>query len=296
VAARIYSDSVSLGAPRATADLGWLEPGTHLCAFPRDERQMTRIAATFVDQGLSAGDQVLYVADDEEAEALLAMLPGHVRGRDALATGQLQVSSFADAYGTERPADLSTIADGFRAAADDSRKQGFPALRVAARMDRLAPLLGSADEVLRWEQMSTGMQHELGVSSVCLYDRRRLDDELAGLLAEEHAGFAPELAETPLASFLAVDEPWGLRVSGEVDISNGEQLRRLLLSRAAVAPRLHLDLEGLTFADVGTLSRLRSVAVDLPETGWLALEGAPGFVRRTLDICGLGHERLRVAP
>jgi hypothetical protein len=33
----------------ASADLGWLEPGTHLCAFPRDEHQRTRIAATFVD-------------------------------------------------------------------------------------------------------------------------------------------------------------------------------------------------------------------------------------------------------
>ena len=69
----------------ASADLGWLEPGTHLCAFPHDERQLTRIAATFVDQGLSAGDQLLYVASEEQADAMLAMLPAHVRGHDALA-------------------------------------------------------------------------------------------------------------------------------------------------------------------------------------------------------------------
>ena len=280
----------------ASADLGWLEPGTHLCAFPRDERQLTRIAATFVDQGLSAGDQLLYVASEEQADALLAMLPVHVRATEALATGQLVVTSFDQTYGTDRPTDLGVVADGFRAAAEHSRKQGFPALRVAATMDRLAPLLGSAEEVLRWERMSTGLQHELGVSSVCLYSRGLLDDEHAGLLAGEHAGLAPEVAETPLASFLAVDEPWGLRVSGEVDISNGELLQRLLLSRAAVAPQLHLDLEDLTFADVGTLSRLRSVAAGLPETGWLALEGVPASVQRTLDICGLGHERLRVSP
>lgn len=280
----------------ASADLGWLEPGTHLCALPRDERQATRIAATFVDQGLSAGDQLLYVASEEQADALLAMLPTHVRGHEAMATGQLLVTSFADLYGTERPTDLDAIDGGFRAVAERSRTLGFPGLRVAARMDGLAPLLGSAEQVLRWERMSTGLQRELGVSSVCLYDRGRLDDEHAALLADEHAGLAPEMAETPLASFLAVDEPWGLRVSGEVDISNSELLQRLLLSRAAVAPRLHLDLEGLTFADVGTLSRLRTVAAGLPETGWLALEGVPAFVQRTLDMCGLGHERLKVAP
>jgi anti-anti-sigma regulatory factor len=283
-------------APPATADLGWLEPGTHLCAFPRDERQMTRIATTFVDQGLSAGDQLLYVASDEQADALLATLPVHVRAREALASGQLQVTSFAEAYGTERPTDLGTIAEGFRAAAADSRKQGFPALRVAARMDLLEQLLGSREAVIEWERMSTGVQHELGVSSVCLYSRGAIDDQHAARIAAEHAGFSPEIAETPMASFLAVDKPWGLRVSGEVDISNGELLQRLLLSRAAVVPRLHLDLEGLTFADVGTLSRLRSVAAGLPATGSLTLEGAPGFVRRTLDICGLGHERLVVAP
>ena len=283
-------------APLGTADLGWLEPGTHLCAFPRDERQTTRIAATFVDQGLSAGDQVLYVANYEQVGTLLEMLPAHVHGREALAAGQLVVTSFADAYGVDRPTDLGTIGEGFREAAEQSQKLGFPGLRVAARMDGLAPLLGSSEEVLRWERMSTGLQQELGVSSVCLYDRGLVGDELAALLADEHAGFAPEIAETPLASFLAVDEPWGLRVNGEVDISNGELLQRLLLSRAAVAPRLHLDLEGLTFADVGALSRLRNVAAGLPDTGWLTLEGVPAFVRRMLDICGLGHEKLRLAP
>lgn len=284
------------GEPPATADLGWLEPGTHLCAFPRTERQSTRIAATFVDQGLSAGDQLLYVANDEQAGALLEMLPAHVQAREAVSSGQLQVMSFAEAYGTERPTDLGTIADGFRAAAEDSRKQGFPALRVAAQMDQLAPLLGSPEDVIEWERMSTGLQHELGVSSVCLYSRSEIDDEHAARLAAEHAGLSPELAETPLASFLAVDDPWGLRVSGEVDISNGELLQRLLLSRAAVLPTLHLDLAGLTFADVGTLSRLRTVAAGLPEAGTLTLQGVPAFVRRTMDICGLGHEKLRLAP
>jgi hypothetical protein len=284
------------GALPATADLGWLEPGTHLCAFPRDERQSTRIAATFVDQGLSAGDQLIYVASDEQVGALLEMLPAHLQACEAVSSGQLQVMSFAEAYGTERPADLGAIADGFRAAAEASRKQGFPALRVAARMDDLAGFLGSKEAVVEWERMSTELQHELGVSSVCLYSRSELDDEHAARIAAEHAALSPELAETPLASFFAIDDPWGLRVSGEVDISNGELLQRLLLSRAAVVPTLHLDLAGLTFADVGTLTRLRTVAAGLPEAGMLTLQGVPAFVRRTMDICGLGHEKLRVAP
>lgn len=292
---RDYSGSMVLGRRYATATaLGSLEPGTHLCAFHRDQRQLTRIAATFVSQGLAAGDQLLYVTTDDQAEALLRALPGELRASDALASGQLLVSSFAEAYGTRRPDDLGTIADGFRATAAQSRKRGFPGLRVAAQMEGLAPLLGSPEEVLRWEHMATGLQRELGVTSVCLYDGSDLDEEYAALLASEHAGCAPERAEPPLARFLAVDEPWGLRLSGEIDIANRDQLHRTLLSRAAVTPRVHLDLGGVTFADVGSLTRLWAVAAELPECGWIALHRVPDIVRRVLGIAGLHHERLRL--
>jgi anti-anti-sigma factor len=93
-----------------------------------------------------------------------------------------------------------------------------------------------------------------------------------------------------------VGEPWGLRVSGEVDVSNRDLLHRLLVSRAAVTPRLRVDLSGLTFADVGTVTRLRAIADALPEGGWLALDRVPDLVRRVLDVTGLGHERMRLEP
>ena len=93
-----------------------------------------------------------------------------------------------------------------------------------------------------------------------------------------------------------MDEPWGLRIFGEVDISNRDLLHRTLLSRAAVTPQLHLDVAGLTFADVGTLVRLRAVAAALPEHGWLSLHRVPAALRRVLDIAGVDHERLRVEP
>ena len=88
--------------------------------------QLTRIAATFIGQGLAAGDQLLYVTTDGHAEAVLGALPGDVRADDAVVAGQLVISSFADAYGTRRPDDLGAVADGFRAAAEQSRKRGFP--------------------------------------------------------------------------------------------------------------------------------------------------------------------------
>jgi hypothetical protein len=295
-AVRTYSDEVIDGDHPTSGDLGLLEPGTHLCAFAPDADRLDRIASTFVGQGLAAGDQLMYVASDAQADAVLAALPSRLDARTAIASGQLRILSFPQVYGSSRPGDLSVLADGFREVARQALASGFPGLRVAARMDDLPDLLGSAEEVVRWERLSTGMQRELGVSSVCLYDDSRLEPASVASIAREHCGLAPELGEAPLATFLAVGEPWGLRVSGEVDVSNRDLLHRLLVSRAAVTPRLRVDLSGLTFADVGTVARLRAIADALPEGGWLALDRVPDLVRRVLDVTGLGHERMRLEP
>jgi anti-anti-sigma factor len=285
-----------LGAHRASADLGSLEPGTHLCALEPDATMLDRVAATFVGQGLAAGDQLLYVASEDQVDDLVRSLSQHFDAAQALATGQLLTSSFEGAYGSSRPEDLHAVADGFRVAAQQAQKSGFPGLRVAARMDELAGLLGSMDEVVAWERMATHLQRELQVSSVCLYDTHRLEPGEGATLAREHDGLAPDIDVAPIATFLAVDEPWGVQVRGEVDVSNRHLLHRLVLSRAAVMPRLRLDLEGVTFADACTIARLSAIAAALPEGGHLVLAHVPAVVRRVLELTGLDHPQLRVEP
>jgi anti-anti-sigma factor len=285
-----------LGSHRASTDLVSLDPGTHLCALERDATVLDRVAATFVGQGLAAGDQLLYVASDDQVDGLVRSLSQHLDAGHALATGQLLTCSFDAAYGSSGPEDLHVVADGFRLAARQAQKRGFPALRVAARMDDMAGLLGSMDEVVAWERMATGLQRELQVSSVCLYDTDRLEAGEGATLAREHDGLAPDIDVAPIATFLAVDEPWGVQVRGEVDVSNRHLLHRLVLSRAAVVPRLRLDLAGVTFADACTIARLRSIAAALPEGGHLVLARVPAVVRRVLELTGLDHPRLRVEP
>lgn len=285
-----------LGSHRAAADLCSLEPGTHLCALEPDGAQLERVAATFIGQGLAAGDQLLYIASAEQVDGLVQRLSERLDARQALRTGQLVSSSFEHAYGSTRPEHLDTVADGFRLAAQETRKRGFPGLRVAARMDGLTDLLGSIKEVQTWERMATDLQRDLRVSSVCLYDTSRLEPGEGAAVAREHDGLAPQVDVAPIATFLAVDEPWGVRVRGEVDVSNRDLLHRLVLSRAALTPRLRLDLEGVTFADAGTVARLSSIAAALPEGGHLVLTRVPDVVRRILAATGLCHDRMRIEP
>jgi anti-anti-sigma regulatory factor len=281
----------------ATANLADLEPGSHLCAFYDSDQQLARIASTFATWGLAAGDQMLYVAgDDDSASTMLTSLLDDAHGTQALASGQLQIRSFADTYGDVHDGDLAPIEAGFRAAAEESRKSGFPALRVAAEMGDFSRFLGSPDEVLRWERRSTAMQRDLGVSSVCQYDLRHVEDRHASGIAAEHQALAPDSHEPPLATFLADVDPWGLRVAGEVDIANRADLIRAIHSRAEVSPRVHLDLHGLTFTDVGTVRGLRAAAAALPHDGHLVLRRPPDLLRRILDLTGLRHQRMVVEP
>ena len=281
----------------ATADLADLAPGTHLCAFYDSDEQLARIASTFVARGLAAGDRLLYIAeDDDAATSMLSSLLGDVPGRHALASGQLEIRSFGDTYGHVHSGDLSLLEEGFRTAAEQSRTGGFPGLRVAAEMGDFARFLGSSDDVVRWERRSTALQRELGVTSVCQYDLRHLEGDDSARLAAEHVALAPDRDDAPLATILAVGEPWGLKITGEVDVANRAALIRAIRSRAEVSPRVHLDLGDLTFADVGTVSGLHFLAAALPHDGHLVLRRPPDLLRRIMEITGLGHQRLVVEP
>ena len=281
------------GAERAVASLDALDPGTHLCAFHRSPGQLGRIASTYIGHGLAAGEQMLYVTTDEHADTVLGSLPGHAD--DAIGAGQLLVRTFAEAYGTapRRPRHRRGRVPGGGRAVAQGRVPWAPGGRADGRPGS-APRI--AQEVVAWERMSTALQREIGVSSVCLYDHALIEPEHADLIAREHDGFAPETARQPLARFHAVHEPWGLRVSGEVDVFNRDDLLLVLQARAAVTHRIDVDLGELTFADVGSLARVRAVAASLPESGSLILRRVPDAIRRTLSLSGLHHERLRLEP
>ena len=153
-----------------------LEPGTHLCAFHRSPGQLTRIAATFIGQGLAAGDQLLYVTTDEQAEAVLRALPGpratrrprsrasswSARSRRPTAPVGPTTSAPSPTGSGPRPSSRASAASP----ASASPPRWTPSRRCSARPTRSS----------RWERMSTGLQREIGVSSVCLYDADLLDD------------------------------------------------------------------------------------------------------------------------
>ena len=282
---------------RPSADLAGIRSGTHLCAFYSDAAELTSVASTFVAAGLSGGDKVLYVAGERSPDDVVGSLTERgVPTERAISSGQLLIKTFAEAYGAIGELDLDVVADGFRSTARQARTDGFPGLRVAGEMGDFVRAIGSPERMLSWERLATRVQHEEGITSVCQYDTRLLDDSMLRLLAGEHSGRSPKSLPAPLAGFYAQKAPWGLRVVGELDCSNRGQFGRALRARLDTEPRLVLDLGQLAFIDVGCLDELFDAAVSLTDDSRIVVLNATPQFRRIVDIAGFSHDRVEILP
>ena len=275
--------------PRSAVDLERLRPGTHLCRFYDDEHDLARGAATFVSMGLAAGDRVLYVTGDRDADQARASF--ELAGVDtaaAVAGEQLVIRTSEEIYGTG-PLVLVELEAGFRELQARARADGLVGLRVAAEMGDAAVRFGSLEQLVHWEAMATRIQRDTGISSVCQYDRRRFTPAGLDLLAAEHVGYLPDRAPPPLARFSFTGG--GIRVVGELDISNRERFIEVVEARAHASPRLELDLTDLTFMDIGTAERLFGLARRRPELG-LTLRHLSPRLQRYLTLAELQHPRV----
>lgn len=285
------SNSALRGAP---IDIRPIEPGAHLIALYHSAAELARIAAAFVGAGLAAGDRVLYLAGDRPLpEARASLEAANTAARPAIAVRQLLLRSVGEVYGKTGCVDVAKAADGFRASALQARAAGFPGLRVAAEMGEFCRGLGSIEQVLAWERMAARLQQESGITSVCQYDKHRLDRSHAELLAALHGGVAPHSTPAPLASLLAT--PRGLRITGDLDITNRRQLLRTVQARLAACRCLTLDAEEVRFIDMGTLRGLFVLADQAPDRR-IVIANAPPQLLRLLAIVGWQHPQLQVEP
>jgi anti-anti-sigma regulatory factor len=284
--------TATLDGRRAPLSLWDAEPGTHLCALYSGPAELDRTAAAFVGSGLAAGDRVLYVASDRpEAQVRTALEAHQVQAGPAADRGQLVIRDFAAAYGEPGQLDLDQMATDFRIAARQARADGFGALRVAAEMGDFAAAIGSVDRLLDWERLCTPMQHEEGITSVCQYEQSRFGDA-AARIAAEHAGLAPDRVLAPPVQFTATTDPWGLAISGELDLASRPVFLRVLGARLAARPWLRLDVSGLSYAEAAALGVVYQAAAGLPADGGIVVTGAAYHLRRVIDLAGFSDTRV----
>jgi anti-anti-sigma factor len=124
------------------------------------------------------------------------------------------------------------------------------------------------------------------------YDQRWFSQTDAALRVGTHTGIAPDTVGPPPVQFTATEAPWGLTVTGELDLASREVFGRVLAARLAVRPWLRLDLSGLVYAEAAALGVVYQAAARLDGDGAIVVAGAPYELRRVIDLAGFSDPRV----
>jgi anti-anti-sigma factor len=257
--------------------------GDHICWAVDDDAMRLESIARFVRTGLRARQRVVYSGDDPDL--VLAGLERHGIGtRPALASGQLVAETAESSYLAGGTFDPVATLDLWRSLIATTRAEGYRGMRVIGDMTWASRPVPGTDRLPWYEEQVNSVVVDGYVAGVCAYDKRRFDPHALRLISAAHPGSAgARTAYDPAVSLRIsrIRDPWGLRVSGEADLSNRAALRSMI-RRLFDGDRTEatVDLSGLTFADTAAARLLVNAAAT--GTGRLRLVGCSASMLRLL--------------
>lgn len=259
-------------------------PADHICWVHDGEESWRAAAVPYLNEGVPAGDQLLYVAD-KPVDALvddLADLPD----RDALlGSGQLRVMSIPDAYGPTDSFTAERQVEAFHGEVLAAVDAGYRSLRLASEATALVQTPEQARRFAAYELLVDAMLARSALTALCGYDGSRISRE-----AGDGLGFVHPLRHRgdrfPVSGLYAGDGGrWQL--SGEVDLTVRSSLE-LALATLPDDAEVHLELGGLEFIDVAGVRALVALAERLAPGRRLLLHQPPTVLRRMFEIAWPG--------
>ncbi|MFI1992266.1 MEDS domain-containing protein [Actinoplanes sp. NPDC020271] len=260
-----------------------LGPGDHACLVYDDEPLWARSVTSFIRAGLLRHHRVLYCGQD--ADRLPSVLAGHgVDVAAALRSGQLTMAGVEAAYLSDGVFDPEASLAAWEEEVETARAAGYHGMRGIGDMSWARH--GVAMDQLSWYEAQVNRICVDGYTTgVCLYDRRLFGEPELRRVTRTHPATITrhtDPARIPLLRGVRTGE-LGLRLSGEVDLSNRQALRAMVEHLVAGAPSrvpVTLDVSDLRFAD----SAAARILLEPAATGAHRLRffGASAVVRRLL--------------
>jgi anti-anti-sigma regulatory factor len=250
------------------SSLARLRPGDHACLIVDDDTTRVNNVATYIRAGLRADHRVLYYGNDGEfVNARLA-----VQGVDtptALATGQLQMSTPESTYLASGAFDPEATIEGWRTESDRALADGYRGLRAVGEMSWASRPVRGAERLEWYEAQANRVFADGFAMALCVYDRRLFNEFNLARVGWSHPATLETQADmdsVPLLHAVRTGAPPGLRLEGEVDLSNRQALltlmEHLVDDTPAAGQPLTLDVSGLRFADMAAVQILIRAAVE----------------------------------
>ena len=153
--------------------------GTHICAFYRGPAGRDEVVLPFLADGIRAGQKCICVLESLAPADVLVRLDRQVGLGGSVETGQLELTTPADAYllsGTFSGDDMLSYWQ--QAAAAASGGQGSGLLRAAGEMPSALDHPDGRLEFFRYEARITTFAADLPAVLLCLYDLQRFGAEV----------------------------------------------------------------------------------------------------------------------
>ena len=175
----------------------------HVCGLFDGPDDAARVLLPFVLDGIERGDRVIHVVQDRAAH--VARLPETADVSAALASGQLEIRTWDEAYLSWGGFSSAKMLAYVRRVLREGPSLGFPATRLIGDMEWALGGAPGVEELIDYERGLNAILSRPGAWTVCAYDKRRhpaagMADLVAAHQAAMEGGRMRKTAQNPPAT------------------------------------------------------------------------------------------------
>jgi hypothetical protein len=280
-----------------------LQLGDHVCAFIDGRDDGLELIARTVAAGLADGDKVMVFTESLLPAAVFAGLRARgVPVERVGQAGQVRLLAARNAYLPDGWFDPRRMLDSLVEEIDRAVAEGYRGLRLVGDMVWALDETAGVEQLAWYEAQVNRVYMQGRALGLCLYDRRAFGSQLLQEVACAHpavTGVGAGTGEVPLLRIRRSSDPYGLRLTGEADLSNRQAVAAALEGLLAEQPDpdepIVVDVAGLRFADVATVALLAGLALRVP--AGVQLTGCHGAVSLVADRLGVARiPGIRLTP
>lgn len=168
------TESVSLGILDLAVPIG-----THICTFFRGSSGLDEIVLPFLAEGIRAGDKCICITESLAPSDFLSRLALQLDVGPPIATGQLELTTPAEAYLRSGRFSTEDMLDYWSAAASATQSDGeFSLTRATGEMPSILDQPDGRAEFFRYEAKLNEFMPSYPQVILCMYDLERFGAEV----------------------------------------------------------------------------------------------------------------------
>lgn len=212
-----------------------------------------------------------------------------------MSRGQIRVGPVEPAYLPDGCLHADRLLANLDAGVTEAQHEGYDGLRVCGDLSAADPRLLGGEALVEYESRANALWVSRDIIGLCHYNPHALGRDVWRRLLSVHPSSMSASDGDPVARLRCRRTSAGVRLTGEVDLTNRDALPSLLTVAVEIPGPCRIDATGLGFADVRAVAALLSVAAERagrrteircrePLATLLTLLGAALVTGLTLDV------------